>query len=364
MDRRTICFFNSTRAWGGGEKWHFDMITKLDPDRYRVIAVADRAGELYSRLSRVNIPLHGVTVSNISFLSPLRVRKIVELLASEKVDTIIMNLPSDLKLAGPAAASAGVRNIIYRRGSAIPVRNSWLNRRLFGKYITGIIANSKETKRTILMKNPGLFDPDRIKVIYNGLDIVEWDDTPESRIYQAQPGEIVIGNAGRMVKQKGQESLIKIAVGLKEEGLDFRLLIAGDGPLRQRLEAMAEKAGVSDRTVFTGFVRNMKSFMESLDIFVLTSLWEGFGYVIVEAMAAARPVVAFNNSSNPEIINDGETGILVSSIDKMAKSIISLSSDSERIRRLGNNGRLSLESMFSMNKAVTRLQKYIDDLDN
>ncbi|MCK4537857.1 MAG: glycosyltransferase [Candidatus Krumholzibacteria bacterium] len=362
MDRRTICFFNSTRAWGGGEKWHFDMITKLDPDRYRVIAVADRAGELYSRLSRVNIPLHGVTVSNISFLSPLGVRKIVDLLASEKVDTVIMNLPSDLKLAGPAAASAGVRNIIYRRGSAIPVRNTWLNRRLFKKYITGIIANSEETKRTILANNPDLFDPAGIEVIYNGLDIDEWDSTPESRIYQAQPGEIVIGNAGRMVKQKGQESLIKIAVRLKEAGLDFRLLIAGDGPLRQRLEDMAEKAGVSDRTVFTGFVRNMKSFMESLDIFVLTSLWEGFGYVIVEAMAAAKPVVAFNSSSNPEIVNDGKTGILVSSIEEMAESIISLSADSEKMRLLGSNGRSSLESVFSMKTAVSNLQEYINNL--
>ena len=361
MDRRTICFFNSTRAWGGGEKWHFDMVTRLDPDRYRVIAVADRAGELYSRLSRVDIPLHGVTVSNISFLSPLRVRKIVEILTSEKVDTIIMNLPSDLKLAGPAAASAGVRNIIYRRGSALPVHNTWLNRRLFKKYITGIIANSEETKRTILMKNPGLFDPARIEVIYNGLDIVEWDDTPESRIYQAQPGEIIIGNAGRMVRQKGQESLIKIAVRLKEAGLDFKLLIAGNGPLRQRLEDMAEKSGVSDRTVFTGFVRNMKSFMESLDIFVLTSLWEGFGYVIVEAMAAAKPVIGLNSSSNPEIISDGKTGVLVSSIEEMAESIISLAADSEKMRLLGSNGRISLESMFSMNIAVSALQKYLDD---
>ncbi|HSG26944.1 MAG TPA: glycosyltransferase family 4 protein, partial [Candidatus Krumholzibacterium sp.] len=307
--------------------------------------------------------LYGVSVSNRSFLSRKKRRSVEKIFLAERIDTVIMNLPSDLKLAAPAARKAGVRHVIYRRGSAIPIRNSWLNRRLFGRYLTGMIANSEETKRTILARNSTLFDPDRIRVIYNGLDLAEWDGIADSRLYQGQPGQFVVGNAGRLTRQKGQESLIAIARDLKEKGLDFIVLIAGEGPLRTRLEEQASRAGVDDRVVFTGFVRNMKSFMDSLDLFVLTSRWEGFGYVLIEAMAASRPVIAFDNSSNPEIIADGVTGILAGDVEEMASRILELSGRGEEREMMGRAGRKRVETMFTLGGSAARLEEYLLELE-
>ncbi|MCU0638569.1 MAG: glycosyltransferase [Candidatus Krumholzibacteria bacterium] len=362
MAERTICFFNSSKTWGGGEKWHFDMATRLDRRRWRPIVAARPDGELFSRLSGSDIPLFGVKVSGVSFLDPFMRRRIADFFAGEKVDTVIMNLPSDLKTAGPAAKKAGVGNIVYRRGSAIPVRDTLLNRRLFGRVLTGIIANSAETKRTILKNNPRLIDPERIEVIYNGIDLAVWDESAGTGIYQPRPGEIVIGNAGRLVKQKGQRYLLDLAEILSRRGLTFTILIAGEGPLKKSLAKEASRRGLGGRVIFTGFVPDMRRFMKSIDIFVLPSLWEGFGYVLVEAMASGKPVVAFNHSSNPEIIADGVTGSLAGGFDveSMADKVMELSHDRALRERHGGNGRRRAESLFSIGKAVLSLERWLD----
>jgi len=113
------------------------------------------------------------------------------------------------------------------------------------------------------------------------------------------------------VPQKGQEILIEVAKQLKRKGYDFEILIAGEGKLKGLLLQKAVEEGVADRVRFMGFVENMPQFMNSIDIFLFPSHWEGFGYVIAEAMYCQKPVVAFNVSSNPEIIRNNETGFLV-----------------------------------------------------
>jgi glycosyltransferase involved in cell wall biosynthesis len=102
------------------------------------------------------------------------------------------------------------------------------------------------------------------------------------KLYERGSKEVLIGNAGRLVLQKGQKYLIEMAKGLIDSGISFKVLIAGDGPLEAPLKQMAVKAGVDDRIIFLGFVNNVKAFMETIDIFVLPSIWEGFGYVLVE----------------------------------------------------------------------------------
>jgi glycosyltransferase involved in cell wall biosynthesis len=311
MHNRKICFFNSTKAWGGGEKWHFDIAARLHAKYGNIFLVAGKGSELAKRLAATDIPHTSVSIGNLSFLNPLKILSLVKLFRAERTDTLIMNLPADLKAAGIAARLAGVRRIIYRRGSAIPVRNSFMNRLLFRYLLDDIIANSQETARTILSENPDLFPTERIHVIYNGVDWEAFDALLQPPLVRAQQGRIVLGNAGRLEPQKGQDLLIEVARKLKDKGYDFEILIAGEGRLKESLEHKAVAAGVADRLSFLGFVENMPQFLSSIDIFLLPSHWEGFGYVIAEAMYCGKPVVAFNVSSNPEIVIDNETGFLV-----------------------------------------------------
>jgi len=362
QEKIAICFINSTRLWGGGEKWHYDIATRLHHNGYRIVVVTNRHSALYNRIRKTSIQVYNLFVSNLSFRNPFKVFYLARILKKEKVGTIIINLSADLKLGGIAARIAGVPNIIYRRGLASPIRNSPLNRFLFRKIITEVITNSEETKRTVLKNNPLLFDPHKISVIYNGIDLVEYNQQPSVPLYQRENDEIIIGNAGRLVKQKAQHYLIDLAAILKKEGRHCKILIAGEGSQKNELMRYAHAEGVEDRVVFLGFVKNMKSFMDTIDIFCLTSLWEGFGYVLVEAMACGKPVVAFNTSSNPEIVKDGKTGFLVPvhDVQQMAIKLDHLIIDEPIRKEMGANGKALVESVFDINYTLGKVKEIIN----
>ncbi len=311
MQSRKICFFNSTKAWGGGEKWHFDIAARLHAKYGNIFVVAGKGSELGKRLATTNIPHFLLAIGNLSFLNPFKIIQLTRLFIKERPDILILNLPADLKAAGVAARLSGVKRIIYRRGSAIPLRNTLLNRFLFKYIIDEIIANSKETARTILSENHQLFPVEKIHVIYNGVDWEKFAPLSQTCLSQSHRDRIVLGNAGRLEPQKGQGLLIQVAKRLKDKGYNFEIQIAGEGKLKAQLIQQAEEEGVADCLRFLGFVENMPQFLNSIDIFLLPSHWEGFGYVIAEAMYCQKPVIAFNVSSNPEIVTEGETGFLV-----------------------------------------------------
>ncbi|MBN2183709.1 MAG: glycosyltransferase family 4 protein [Candidatus Krumholzibacteriota bacterium] len=362
MTGRKICFFNTAPRWGGGEKWNFDMASGLERLGYDVSAVVGSSGKFREKIRRSGIPFFTVDISNLSFLNIFKIRKVRDFLTGNSIDTLIISLPSDLKVAGPAARMAGTRSVIYRRGSAIPLRDSPSNRYLFKNCVTSVIANSEETKRTILQNNAEIFDPAKIELIYNGIDLDEWDKRDSHPLFDYRNEGVVIGTAGRLEIEKAHDRLIDLAVILEERGLDFRLLIAGSGRLRKKLERYAEKRGVSGRIVFTGFVEEMKSFMAGIDIFLLSSLWEGFGYVLIESMASGVPVVAFDLSSTREIIEDGKTGFLVppGEVQEMAEKVIGLAKDKNLLRKMGENGRTAVEKRFTADSALKKLQFFID----
>lgn len=361
-NKPTICFFNSTKTWGGGEKWHKDIATRLQQRGHRVMVVTNRKSKLFCRLRQSNITTHQIKVGNLSFLNLIKIIRIARLLKQQKVKAIIMNLPADLKMAGLAARLAGVPHIIYRRGSAIPIKNKWSNRILFGRVVTAVIANSEETKRCILHHNSKLIASERIHVIYNGIDIQEFDSLPGDSIYQRQTEEIILGNVGRMVEQKGQDMLLQIARLLKQRNINFKLLIGGDGKLRSRLEKRVEEWHLEEEVIFMGFVKNVRAFMQTIDIFLLTSLWEGFGYVLVEAMACQKPVLAYGISSNPEIVKDGESGYLVEFKNTLAftEKLERLIGDEVLRKKMGKTGRKRVEELFSIEQTLKKIEQLLD----
>ena len=359
--KQTICFFNSTPAWGGGEKWHYEFSSSFYKNGHRVIAYTNRKGELRRKVFETGIPSYGIRVHNLSFLNPIKILKIARILKKEGVRLIIMNLSADMKLAGLAAKIAGVKRIIYRRGSAIPIRNTFINRYMFRKVVDEVLANSYETKKTILKNNPRMIDPSKIRVIYNGMQFKQFESKVKNPCYKGVEGEVVLGNAGRLVKQKAQEYLVDLAVELKKRKQNFKIIIAGEGRLEAQLREYARSSGVEDRIVFLGFIEDMKSFMDSVDIFVLTSLWEGFGYVIVEAMANAKPVLAFDISSNPEIIDDGKNGYLIPPFDigLLSDRVVQLIENRQLREQFGDFAKESVYERFSYKRAFSTVEEFL-----
>ncbi len=362
LPRNVLCLFNSTRKWGGGEQWHLSISDYFVKKNCNVFLFARKNGDLFAKASLISgLPIIPVKIRSLSFLNIFKVLRLAILFKKLRVYTIVLNLPSDAKAGGLAAKLAGVKHIIYRRGSAIPIKNSLINRLLFRYIITGVIANSQETKRTILLKNKNLIKEHKITVIYNGINITETKINLTNSVNNC----LIIGNAGRLEKQKAQKHLIDLAVILQNRNLNFEIRIAGQGTLKSMLEAYALEKNVQSVVKFTGFTNDMPQFLSELDIFVLTSEWEGFGYVIAEAGASSLPVLAFNVSSNPELIIDNQTGFLISPFDlnALANKIDYLYNNPSEVVRMGENARNFVLSNFNQPQIFNQLSSYFSALE-
>jgi glycosyltransferase involved in cell wall biosynthesis len=229
--------------------------------------------------------------------------------------------------------------------------------------LTHIVANSDETKRSILRDLGKHIDEDKVKTIYHGIEIDNSISNQNHKIEAiSQNGRgVILGNAGRLTPQKGQQHLIEIAKKLKERNVEFTLFIAGAGELQIELEASIEKYNLQKEVVLLGFVADMEGFMNSIDIFLLTSIWEGFGYVLVEAMIKSKPVVAFNISSNPEIVINDETGFLVDYPDlEMFSQKTQLLIQNKALRtQFGEAGMKSVYDRFDIIDRITEFEYYL-----
>lgn len=306
---KSVCFFNSNRAWGGGEKWHFTSAMELQRRGYKTILVTNRHSELRIKGTKDGLNVYAFSINNLSFLNPIKILTLFLFFKTKNFDTIIMNLPADLKSAGIAAKLAGVKNIMYRRGMPHALRNTWLNRFLFQKVLTKVIVNSEEIGRSLSQGNESWFPKEKLVLLYNGVNLNMPHDL-EKKLYEKKNNEFVIGSAGRLTHQKGQKHLIEMARALKNKGLNFKVLIAGEGELKASLLEMIKAQGVEEQVTLMGHVTDMAAFMNSIDLFVFPSLFEGSANTLIETLFFEKPIVAFDVSSNPEIIQNNVNGLL------------------------------------------------------
>ena len=355
---QNICLFNSCKTWGGGEKWHFEAARNFVKNNANVLVCCHSKGELIERVKLENINYSAVMVRNLSFLNPFKLFPLVKVLRKYKIDTIILGLPSDVKLGGVAAKIAGIKKIYYRRGSAVPVKNSFLNRIIFKYFVTNVIVNSEEIKRKFLQNNPDFIKPDKIHVLFNGVDLDVFKPISKP---QTKFKPIILGSAGRLVEQKGQWFLIEVAAILKSKGIDFKLKIAGVGPLLKQLKEKVKQKDVSDCVDFVGFASDVPEFLNGIDVFLLSSIHEGSANILIEAMACATPVIAFNTSSIPEVVFNNKSGFLIefADCDAFANKIIELYQNPEKIKELSKQSRFIAEEQFSYANRFKQLNEII-----
>lgn len=201
----------------------------------------------------------------------------------------------------------------------------------------------------------GIVAPERMTVIYNGVDpeaVVRPVDTAALRRAIGVPREApVIGTIGLLERQKGTEYLIRAMPAITEAFPDCHAVILGNGPLRERLEALARELGVASRVHCLGWRHDATDLLAVMDIFCLPSLREGFSVALLEAMAYAKPIVATAVAGNPEAVVDGETGWLIPSADPeaLAKAVLYGLRHSDVAIEMGRRGRARLMERFTVN---------------
>ncbi|UIR56307.1 glycosyltransferase [Sphingobacterium sp. SRCM116780] len=357
-----IAFFNSIKSWGGGEKWHFDAAIHFASIGHDVYFFGDNDSKLKTKLIAFpHITYIPVYLTNFSFLNPVKRCSLTAKFQELQIETILINNPKDLKIAAYAAHTAKVSRIIYRRGSAIPIKNTFLNQRIFGHYVTDILANSQATKETILSNNPKLFPIEKIKVIYNPIDIDRFDQLEYKKIVPNRNNDdLIIGNLARLAPQKNQKFLIDLSAELSRQNISHKIYITGKGELENELKTYNLEKGTDKNVRFLGFTDSPRSFLIDIDVFILSSHWEGFGYVLAEASLAEKPIIAFNCSSNPELVVDGVTGFLTNtdSIPQIIEKIKILKNPILR-NKMGLAGRKFVLDSFDEKSIYGKLEAYI-----
>jgi glycosyltransferase involved in cell wall biosynthesis len=164
---------------------------------------------------------------------------------------------------------------------------------------------------------------------------------------------------GRFVAEKGHRHLLEAAARIERTRPGVHWVLVGAGELEAALPREAQALGLASQVHFTGWRDDVPDVLAVADVFVLPSVNEGFGRVVVEAMAMARPVVATAVGGVPEIVRDGETGVLVPASDPraLADTVRSLLDDPARAARLGAAGRACAESRFSLTAHVDAVER-------
>ena len=221
-----------------------------------------------------------------------------------------------------------------------------------------VVTVSKELQRHIKWQ-----PQHKVTTIYNGVDLSAYENVLACEVAALQQelteGKAVpiIGTVTRLFQKKGVDVLIKAVRILKARGQNLCAVIVGEGPLREEYMKLAESEGVEAQIKFLGFRDDVSRLLAALDIFVLPSLWEGNSIALLEAMAAAKPIIATRAGGNPEAITDNETGWLVPPTDPaaLAEKILAVLADVNRAQ-IGMNAREHWRANFSVAAMVEKYQ--------
>jgi glycosyltransferase involved in cell wall biosynthesis/GNAT superfamily N-acetyltransferase len=193
---------------------------------------------------------------------------------------------------------------------------------------------------------------ERIDVIPNGVDTHRF--SPSKGTVDRKDSRVVIGNVGRLFAVKNLALLLRAGGELKARGLDFEIVIAGDGPDKDALKALARSLGIADRVRLLGRTEDIPNLLRSFDVFALTSDLEGHPNALLEAMATGLPCVATQVASVPEALDGGRAGILIRPNDQkdLADAIERLATDASLRKKLGDEARARVIEAYGEEKTL------------
>lgn len=209
----------------------------------------------------------------------------------------------------------------------------------------------------------GIAATEKVSVIYNGIEVNQYTPQGDSKKLREKlgisEGISAIGIIGRIEPQKAVDDFLRAAKIVRNNISNVRFLVVGDGPLRYEMERLSTELGIEDAVLFTGWQNNVKEYIMVIDILCISSLWEALPFLLLEAMAMGKPVVASHVGGIPEVVEDNKTGILVppSRPDLSADAIIRLINDRTTAKEMGAAGKRRVQQMFSTTQMVANYEK-------
>lgn len=349
-----ILHVNTERTWRGGEQQTLYLLKGLNQRQIRADLVCQPHSPMAERAIGEGITVFPIAMrSEVGFWAGSRIRR---LLKKFKYDIVHSHTSHAHSLAYWAALSCRIPRLVTRRVDFSIFRHSFLHlsgikyRRMADYYI----AISRKIKDVLV--NDGL-PPERIFVVHSGIDPERFRHISGNHLiseFNVQPDEKVVINVAHLAGHKGQQYLVRAIPHVLKKDRNIRFFIIGGGELLTELQALSASLGINQHLVFTGFRRDVGAFYKLADLFVMSSVQEGLGTAVLDALALGKPVVAANSGGIPEIIDNGQTGRLVAPANPyaLAEGIIELLTNTAYAKRMAQRGCQLVHEKFSIDTMV------------
>jgi len=345
---------DTAQTWRGGQNQVLLTVNGLKEAGHDALLLAHAQGELFRRAG------NGAHVHGFSPRSELDMQagwQLARTLSEVTPDVIHAHDPMAVSLV---AMALQVSPSLPRRPLVVASRrvDFHLKRHAFSRWkyrhVDVFIAASRLI--AAILEQDGI-TADRIEVVHDGVNVhaIERSPTVDARgAFWLPHGAPVVGNVAALADHKGHRHLVAAAAKVVREVPDARFLILGEGELREALEHQVSALGLGHHVFLPGFRKDVIGLMKSFDLFVMSSITEGLGSAILEAMACRRAVVATRTGGIPEVVQEGQTGRLVPPRDEtaLAAAIVEMLGDAGTRQAFGDAGHARVVDEFSVEQLV------------
>ncbi len=352
-------------SYGGGERYLELLLGRVDASRFQSLVICPEPGPFVDRMSKQGV--RTLVVHLAPLVNPLALIRLALVLKRERV-TILQTHGARSNAYGQVAGRlAGVPVIVSTvHNSLMEYEIGPLRRRMYVGVLRRTIRLAdrvicvSEALRRHVIRDVGVPEA-RTVTVHNGIDpagFAQAGNGAEVRAEFSMAESPLLVHIGRFTEQKGHRYLLEALPALRSEWPGLRCLMVGEGPLRDELVGMARRLDLGDCALFIGVRDDIPRVLAAADLVVLPSLSEGFPFVLLEALAMARPVIASRIAGVDELIDHGRTGWLVppGQPSALAAAIRQALKDPARTREISQQGADWVRSRFTLGHMVAKTQ--------
>ncbi|MBA3641427.1 MAG: glycosyltransferase [Acidobacteriota bacterium] len=344
---------DTARSWRGGQNQVLVTVMGMRAAGHRAMLVAHADGELRRRADEGLdfLPLAPLTEMDLS--AAWRLSRAIKQL---RPDIVHAHDPHGVAMAALALSMSTQpkrAKLVAARRVDFRLKGNALSRWKYDQVDRFICAS--DAIREILLADG--VAASRAVTVHEGIDLGHVAAAPPAALHEEfwlPHGSPIVGNVAALVPHKGQRHFVEAAALVVREVPDARFVIAGEGELRPTLEHLIKHLNLEKHVILAGFRPDVLSLHKAFDVFVMSSITEGLGTSLLDAMACGRPIVGTTAGGMPEVVQDGKTGILVPPRNDrvMADAIITLLKDPALRDRMGTAGRALANARFSAERMV------------
>lgn len=367
--RKRIIFLIDGLGMGGAERLLVIYLQHLDRIRFEprvCVMQVKQNNPMAAEIEKLGVPIDFVPVKRLA--DPAALPRLLGYLRRMRPAVLHTQLEFADTLGSVAAKLLGIPTVSTLHTADAPEKGEKSYRRLKLRWwilrhiTTRVIAVSEGTRQHHL--RVGKLPPEKVVTLHNGIDLSRFAPIPPADIAALREslgipaGAPVLLTVAVLRQPKGIQFLLEGLPEILKIVPETRYLIVGDGEYREKLENIAAEKGVPDHVIFAGTRADIPQMMAVGDIFVLPTLTEALPTVLAEAMAAEKPIIASNVGGVPEMVDDGQNGLLISPADPSAltEACLKLLENPERAQAMGKTGRQIVAERFDIRRQVRRLE--------